>query len=103
MASPRRFLNHVFIIFIWEKERSTEVLTGIAKHIFARVLKFGHIVSNIELVDNYITIPLCHPSVEPFYLRKVFHSVSTSELDEERIAGITNSSPTIILAESSLR
>ena len=52
MASPRRFLNHVFIIFIWEKEHSTEVPTGIAKHIFARVLKFGHIVYNIELVDN---------------------------------------------------
>ena len=29
--------------FIWEKEHSTEAVpTGIAKHTFARILKFGH-------------------------------------------------------------
>ena len=57
VASPRRFLNRVFIVFIWEKEHSTEVVpTGIAKHTFVRILKFGHIVSNC-----------CHPSVELLY------------------------------------
>ena len=67
--SPRRFLNRVFIIFIGEKERSIEAVpTGIAKHTFVRILKFGHIVSNIELVDNsFLTVPLCHPSVELLY------------------------------------
>ena len=57
MASPRRFLNRI-IIFISEKERSTEAVpTGIAKHTFV-ILKFGHIVS------GHLTVPLCHPSVE---------------------------------------
>ena len=32
-----------------------------------RILKFGQIVSNIELVDNSFTIPLYHPSVELLY------------------------------------
>ena len=49
VVSPRQFLNCVFIIFIWEKERSTEAVpTGIAKHSFVRILKFGHIVSDIN-------------------------------------------------------
>ena len=53
VASPRRFLNHVFIIFIWEKEHFTESdsTVGLLSTLVG-LLKFGHIDSNIELVDN---------------------------------------------------
>ena len=45
--------NFSIAFYHWEKECSAEAVpTGIAKHTFARILKFGHIVSNIELVDN---------------------------------------------------
>ena len=53
MVSPRRFLSLVFIIFICENESSTDAVpTGMVRQAFARVLKLGHTVSSIELVDN---------------------------------------------------
>ena len=52
VAFPKRFFNGVFIIFIWEKERSTEAVpAGIAKHTFLGFSNLDNCVSIIELVD----------------------------------------------------
>ena len=82
LASPSRFLRRDFTIFIWEKERSTEVVpTGMVRKTLARMLKFGNIVCIMELVDNSFNCSL----ISSFgwlviYRRKVFHSVGRSEL-----------------------
>ena len=82
LAFPSRFLRPNFTIFIWEKERSTEVVpTGMVRKTLARMLKFGNIVCIMELVDNSFNCSL----ISSFgwlviYRRKVFHSVGRSEL-----------------------
>ena len=44
-----RFLSLVFIIFIWEKLRSTDAVeTGKDMQMLAKALKFGNMVTNIS-------------------------------------------------------
>ena len=99
LASPSRFLRRDFTIFIWEKERSTEaVSTGMVRQTLARMLKFGNMVSIMELVDNSFNCSLISfLGWSVIYRWKVFHSVSRSEL-EVMTAGIRNSSPTTVSA-----
>ena len=48
-----------FIIFFCENEHSTDTLpTGTVRQTFARVLKLGHTVSSIELVETPSTAHL---------------------------------------------
>ena len=80
VTSPRKSLNQVFIIFNCEKERSTEAVPPArVRPTCTRVLKVGHIFSNMELVDNIFNYAFKSPSVIVVYLWKVFHSVCRSE------------------------
>ena len=55
MASPRRFLKSHFFLGEGTLHRSNSNW-DCYKHTFVRIFKFGHIVSNIELVDNSFTV-----------------------------------------------
>ena len=55
LFSPRRFLRWVFIIFIWEKLRSTEAVPiGIGRHMLAKVFKFGSMLMSVSLVQAHV-------------------------------------------------
>ena len=75
-----------FIIYIWENSTDT-VPTGMVRQTFAWLLKLGHIVCSIELVDNCFNCSLMSSlGWLVTYFLKVFHSVDTS--------GLTNASIT---------
>ena len=98
ITSPMWFLNRDFIIFICEKERSTEAIPTVrVRHTFARVLKAWTQYLTLNLWTIYSTAHSYPPSA---YLLCIFKKFSTPLADQMK-SSIANSTPPIDSAGSS--